>query len=46
MLREIVNANEVIWSAELADIQSGLASAPVPLDSSFFRAAFGLTLRF
>jgi hypothetical protein len=45
-LREIVNADEVIRSAELADIQSGLAPAPVRLDPSFFRAAFALTLRF
>ena len=45
-LQEIVNADEVIWSAELAEIQSGLAPAPVPVDPSFFRAALALTLRF
>jgi len=45
-LREIVNVDEVIWSAELADIQAGLAPAPVRVDPSFFRAALALTLRF
>ncbi len=45
-LREIVNLDEVIWSAELADIQSGLAPAPVRVSPSFFRAALALTFRF
>jgi hypothetical protein len=45
-LREIVNADEVIWSADLADIQAGLAPAPVRVDPSFFRAALALTFRF
>jgi len=45
-LREVVNADEIIWSADLADIQNGLAPAPVPVDPSFFRAALALTLRF
>jgi len=45
-LREIVNPDEIIWSADLADIQNGLAPAPVPVDPSFFRAALALTLRF
>jgi hypothetical protein len=45
-LREIVNADEVIWSAELADIQAGLAPAPVRVSPSFFRAALAVTLRF
>ena len=45
-LREIVNAGEVIRSAELADIERGLAPAPVRVDPSFFRAALALTLRF
>lgn len=45
-LREIVNADEIVWSAELDDIQSGLAPAPVRIDPSFFRAALALTFRF
>jgi hypothetical protein len=45
-LREIVNAGDVIRSAELADIERGLAPAPVQVDPSFFRAALALTLRF
>jgi hypothetical protein len=45
-LREIVNADEVIRSAELADIESGLLPAPVRVDPSLFRAALALTLRF
>jgi hypothetical protein len=45
-LHEIVNADEVIRSAELADIQSALAPAPVRLDPAFFRAALALTFRF
>jgi hypothetical protein len=45
-LREIVNAEEVVWSAELADIQAGLAPAPVRVEPSFFRAALALTFRF
>jgi hypothetical protein len=45
-LREIVNADEVIRSAELEEIERGLAPAPVRLDPSFFRAALALTLRF
>jgi hypothetical protein len=45
-LREIVNADDVIRSADLAAIQRGLAPAPVRVDSSFFRAALALTFRF
>lgn len=45
-LREIVNAGEVIRSADLADIERGLAPAPVRVDPSFFRAALALTFRF
>jgi hypothetical protein len=45
-LREIVNPDEIVWSADLADIQSGLAPAPVPVDPSFFRATLALTFRF
>jgi hypothetical protein len=45
-LREIVNADEIIWTAELADIQSGLAPSPVRVDPSLFRAAVALTFRF
>lgn len=45
-LREIVNADEVIWSTDLADIQAGLAPAPVRVSPSLFRAALAVTLRF
>jgi hypothetical protein len=45
-LREVVNADEVIWNIELADIQAGLAPAPARVDPSFFRAALALTFRF
>jgi hypothetical protein len=45
-LREIVNADEIVWSAELAGIQSGLAPVPVRVDPSFFRVALALTFRF
>jgi hypothetical protein len=45
-LREIVNADEVIWSADLADIQTGLAPAPVRVDPSFSRVALALSFRF
>jgi hypothetical protein len=45
-LREIVNAEEVIRSTDLAEIERGLAPAPVRVDPSFFRAALALTVRF
>jgi hypothetical protein len=45
-LREIVNVDEIVWTAELADIQTGLAPAPVRVDPSFFRVALALTIRF
>ena len=45
-LREIVNADEVIRSTDLAEIERGLAPAPVRVDPSFFRAALALTIRF
>jgi hypothetical protein len=45
-VREIVNPEEIVWNVELADIQSGLAPAPVPLELSFFRAALALGFRF
>jgi hypothetical protein len=45
-LREIVNADEVIWSTDLADVQAGLAPAPVRVSPSLFRAALAVTLRF
>jgi hypothetical protein len=41
-----VTLREIVWSAELADIQSGLAPVPVRIDPSLFRAAVALTLRF
>ena len=44
--REIVNPQEIAWTVDLAEIQSGLAPAPVPLDLSFFRASAALTFRF
>jgi len=45
-LREIVNADEVIRSAELSDIERGLAPVPVRVDPSLFHAALALTFRF
>jgi len=45
-LREVVNADEVVWTAELAEIETGLAPAPVRVDPSFFRVALALTVRF
>jgi hypothetical protein len=45
-LGEIVNPDEIVWSADLADIQAGLAPVPVRVDPSFFRAALALTFRF
>lgn len=45
-LREIVNTDEIVWTAELAEIQAGLAPAPVRVDPSFFRASLALTFRF
>jgi hypothetical protein len=45
-LREIVNADEVIRSADLADVERGLAPAPARVDPSFFRAALALVYRF
>jgi hypothetical protein len=45
-LREVMNAEEVIWTAELADIQTSLDPAPVRVDLSFFRATLALTVGF
>jgi hypothetical protein len=45
-LREIVNADEIVWTIDLVDIQTGLAPAPVRLDPSFFRVAAALSFRF
>ncbi len=45
-VRDIVNPGAIVWSVDLADIQSGLAPAPVPLELSFFRAALALSVRF
>jgi hypothetical protein len=45
-LREIVNADEVIRSTVLAEIERGLAPAAVRVDPSFFRATLALTFRF
>ena len=45
-LREVVNADEVIQSVSLPEIQSGLAPGPVRLDPSFFRAALSLVVHF
>lgn len=45
-LREVVNADDVIRATDLADIERGLAPAPVRVDPSFFRAALALTLGF
>jgi hypothetical protein len=41
-----VNADDVIRSTELAEIESGLTPAPVRVDPSFLRAALALTVRF
>ena len=43
---EIVNPEEIVWTIDTAQIQSGLSPAPVRLDASFFRAALVLALRF
>ena len=45
-LHEIVNADEVGRSTELAEIERGLAPGPVRVDPSLFRAALVLTFRF
>jgi hypothetical protein len=45
-LREVVNADEVIQSVGLAEIQAGLAPKPVRLDASFSRAALSLVVHF
>ena len=45
-LREIVNADDVVWTTELAEIETGLAPAPVRVDPSLFRVALALTFRF
>ena len=45
-LDEVVNADEVVQSVPLRDIQAGLAPAPVRLDASAFRAALSLVIRF
>jgi hypothetical protein len=45
-VRAIVNPEEVVWNVDPAEIQSGLAPAPVPLELSFFRAALALSFRF
>ena len=45
-LREVVNADQVIQSVGLAEIQAGLAPAPVALDSSLLRAALSLVIHF
>ena len=45
-VRDIVNPGEIVWTVDLADIQSGLAPAPVPLELSFFRASIALAFRF
>jgi hypothetical protein len=45
-LSGIVNADEVIRSTDLAEIERGLAPAAVRVDPSFFRAALALTIRF
>ena len=45
-LHEVVNADDVIRATDLADIERGLAPAPVRVDPSSFRAALALTLRF
>jgi len=45
-LREVVNADEIVWTAELAEVETGLAPPPVRVDPSFFRVALALTVRF
>jgi hypothetical protein len=45
-LGEVVNADEVIRSTDLAEIERSLAPAPVRVDPSFFRASLALTVRF
>jgi hypothetical protein len=45
-LDEFVNADEVIRSIDLAEIEHGLAPGAVRVDPQFFRAALALTIRF
>ena len=45
-LREIVNADDVVWTAELAEIETGLAPSPARVDPSLFRVALALSVRF
>ena len=45
-LPEVVNPDQVIQSVGLAEIQAGLAPAPVALDSSLLRAALSLVIHF
>jgi hypothetical protein len=45
-LREVVNPDQVLQSVNLADIQTGLAPAPLRLDPSLFRAALSLVIHF
>lgn len=44
-LREIVNADAVVWNLTPDDIQAGLTPAPVRVDPSFFRASLALCIR-
>jgi hypothetical protein len=45
-VREVLNPEDITRTLDPADIQAGLAPAPVPLDPSFFRASIALSLRF
>ena len=45
-LLDVVNATDVIQDVGLAEIQTGLAPAPVSVDPSLFRAAVSLVIHF
>jgi hypothetical protein len=45
-LLDVVNAADVIQNVGLAEIQTGLAPAPVSVDPSLFRAAVSLVIHF
>jgi len=46
VLQDNVNATDVIQNVGLAEIQAGLAPAPVSVDPSLFRAAVSLVIHF
>lgn len=45
-LREVVNAEEIVRSVPLADIEAGLSPAPLRIDPASFRVGLLLSLRF